>query len=240
MTTTRISMWSGPRNISTAIMYSFAQRSDTKVLDEPLYGHYLSKVAVQHPGQSDILSEMETDGQKVIDNILLADYNAPVLFMKQMVHHLVHIDESFVDKTHNLLLIRDPYEVLCSYHKVRANATLEDIGIKRQYELHQHLKACNKPSLVIESSYLLQNPEALLKKICTFVGIPFEQNMLSWPKGARTYDGIWAKYWYDNVHQSTGFIPYRKKARILPPHLHTIYEQSKPYYDYLLAQAPTL
>ena len=233
MVTTRINLWSGPRNISTALMYSFAQRPDTLVFDEPLYAHYLLTTGIEHPGKSDILATMQNSGQRVINEIILGDFDQSVLFFKQMTHHLVHISLDFLQQTRHLILIRNPKKVLFSYGKVIEQPTLLDIGIKQSFDLVQHLHQKNIPYTIVDSDRILKNPQKTLSLICQQMGIPFDDNMLRWEKGAIAQDGIWAKYWYANVHQSTGFEPYIDKEITLAPHLQAIYEQAKPYYDSL-------
>lgn len=233
MATTRINLWSGPRNISTALMYSFAQRPDTLVFDEPLYAHYLLSTGIEHPGKPEILATMENNGQRVVDNIILGDCGKSVLFFKQMTHHLVNLSLDFLQLTRHLILIRNPQKVLFSYGKVIEKPTLLDIGIKQSFDLVQHLQQHKIPCTVVDSDTILQNPEKMLPLICQELHIDFDKNMLQWKKGAIVQDGVWAKYWYANVHQSTGFEPYTEKTINLPPHLQSIYQQAKPYYDSL-------
>ena len=229
----RINLWSGPRNISTAMMYSFAQRSDTEVVDEPLYAHYLKVTGLPHPGRDEVLRSQENDGRKVVSEILSGGWMKPVVFFKQMTHHLVELPLNFLSETKNILLIRNPKDVLVSYSKVIEHPTLEDIGIKQSYDLFQFCDQKNFHCIVLDSGNLLKNPEAMLRKLCENLGMEFQSAMLHWTPGARTEDGIWAKYWYHNVHQSTGFVPLDEKEKELPPQLENIYKEAKPYYDVL-------
>lgn len=229
-----ISMWSGPRNISTALMYAFAQRSDTLAFDEPLYAHYLSKIDhIQHPGQAEVLATMEQDGNKVMQTFLTTEYAKPIVFLKQMSHHLIHLKEDFLGKMKHILLIRDPYEVILSFSKVISNPTLQDIGIQQAYEIHQKLATLGQTPPVLDGKELLLNPPKVLQKLCVALDIPFEKNMLSWPAGPKKEDGCWAKYWYKGVHQSTGFKAYTPKTEALPEHLLPLLEKAQPYYEAL-------
>ncbi|HMU42804.1 MAG TPA: hypothetical protein PKA80_05855 [Ignavibacteriaceae bacterium] len=237
MNPTRINLWSGPRNVSTALMYSFAQRDDTSVFDEPFYAHYLLTTNANHPGREEIINSMENDAEVVINKIILGEQRKPVLFFKQMVHHLVNIDESFIDKTENIFLIRNPEEILSSYSKIISNPTMKDVGIKKQFELFKKLEASGKVSCVIDAKELLLNPQKVLAEVCSKLTIPFTTKMLSWNAGARLEDGIWAKYWYSSVHQSTGFQKYRQKIIALPASLQSLADECKNYYEYLYSKS---
>ena len=224
-----IHLWSSPRNVSTAFMYSFAQRTDTRVIDEPLYAHYLSKSQVQHPGQDEILASQEQDGDQVIKEIMSIN-SAEVVFCKQMTHHLIQMDRSFLSNSLNLLFIRDPKAIINSYNKVIPNPTMEDIGIKMQAELLQELIEKKAPYWVIDSADLLKNTPTLLSKLCNKLDIPFDQNMLSWKAGPRKEDGIWAKYWYKTVHNSTEFDAYKPKTDVFPEQLVPLLKECQPHY----------
>lgn len=236
MNTTRINLWATPRNVSTALMYSFAQRPDTRVVDEPLYGHYLKDGGFDHPGREEILASMETDGEKVIQNLILGPCEQPVLFLKQMTHHLVGLSRDFLSKTHNVLLIRDPKELILSYSKVIEKPVMENIGLQRQYDFYHYLCQHHVPPPVLDATQLLMSPEKTLSNLCGLLGIPFHPSMLQWNAGARPEDGIWAKYWYDNVHRSTGFEPYRERHEPLPGHLMPLYEEARGLYEFLLGK----
>ena len=234
MSVKRICLWSSPRNISTATMYSFAQRSDTTVVDEPLYAHYLLQSGAAHPGREETLESMENDGQKVIEKVILGPCPTLVLFMKHMTHHLINIDTTFMDQTENALLIRDPYEIIRSYSQVISYPKMSDIGVKQQYELYHQLEEKGKLATVVDTNEVLKNPREILEQLCQKLTIPFEEAMLSWPAGPRPEDGTWAKYWYHNVHRSTGFQPYQPKARVpLAPHLEDLLAECIPYYAFL-------
>lgn len=234
VTIKRICLWSGPRNISTAMMYCFAQRSDTKVVDEPLYAHYLSKTDADeyHPGAEEVLETMENDGEKVVD-WMLGHHEKPVVFFKQMTHHLVNLDWSFLKDTTNIILTRDPREMLPSYAKEVEHPTMRDVGYAKHMELLEYLQSIGQEPIVLVSEKVLKNPGEMLNKLCDSVGIPFEDSMLSWEKGARPEDGTWAKYWYHSVHNSTGFKPYQPKKEKFPEHLKPLLEDCEPIYEKL-------
>ncbi|MCH2021169.1 MAG: hypothetical protein MK207_01710 [Saprospiraceae bacterium] len=231
----RICLWSGPRNISTALMYSFAQRSDTKVYDEPLYGFYLrhSDAKVYHPGAEDVLRTMENDGDKVIDMILTSQ-EKPVIFFKNMTHHLLDLDRSFMKNVINVILTRDPVEMLPSFAKVIKNPTIEDVGYEKHIQLVAYLKDLNIEPIVIDSKKILLDPLQELSSLCKKIGIPFNKNMLSWKAGARPEDGVWAKFWYTNIHNSEGFQEYKPKTDPFPENLKPLLRRCKPYYKQLM------
>lgn len=232
--TRRINIWSSPRNISTAIMYAFAQRVDTKVIDEPLYGHYLKFSGANHPGKEEIMASMECNGEKVIRNILLGEYHKSVVVFKQMTHHLPGLTLDFLDQMMHVLLIRNPEEIIASYVKVRKQPNLADIGVKQQFELAALLQKNRKLTAVVDASDLLQNPEQMLNRLCKLLEIPFDKGMLKWTTGGRPEDGIWAKYWYKNVHQSTGFLPYNPKPFQLIRKMADLAKEADIYYHELL------
>lgn len=235
--TTRINLWSGPRNVSTALMYSFAQRSDTVVVDEPLYGHYLRVADAVHPGMEETMNDMDCDGERVVRELILGPCDKPVLFMKQMAHHLVELDRDFLADTVNVLLIRDPVQMLPSLAKNLPLPNLRDTGLAIQSELYQQLLDLGQKPPILDSKQLLHDPRNVLSKLCAHIGIPFEDQMLTWQPGARPEDGIWAKYWYTSVHRSMGFAPYSAKAEPFPPHLLPLLAQCRPHYEELAAQA---
>ncbi|NWF65530.1 MAG: sulfotransferase family protein [Chloroflexi bacterium] len=237
----RICLWSGPRNVSTALMYSFAQRDDTVVYDEPLYAHYLSKTPAReyHPGADEVIATMENDGQKVIDDLILGDHPKPVAFFKQMTHHLFEVDYSFLDRTVNILLTRDPLEMLPSYGAVVEMPTLKDVGYAMHIELLDYLRSRGQNPPVLDSKQVLLNPRSVLSQLCERIGIAFQESMLSWKAGARPEDGSWAEYWYASVHQSTGFGVWKQKqdSEVFPERLRSLLEECKPYYERLNAIA---
>lgn len=218
-------------------MYSWAQRKDCQVFDEPLYAHYLRSTGIAHPGRTEILAEMENDGAKVVQDTILHANGSPVLFFKQMTHHLVDLDDSFLGACKNILFIRNPIEIIHSYAKVIGQPRMEDIGVKMQYDLWQKWGTEGKIHAVLDSKFLLQNPRRVLEKLCAALEIPFDEAMLSWEAGPRPEDGVWAKYWYANVHRSNGFAPYQAKNIELPESLQALAEACQPYYEFLSAKS---
>ena len=239
MPTKRICLWSGPRNVSTALMYAFAQRSDTQVIDEPLYAHYLYRAdrAAAHPGTAEVVRSMPTDGVQVVREVILGPCERPVLFMKQMAHHLIDIDLHFLRETVNVFLIRDPREMLSSLTKIIGKPTLADTGLKTQHDLFMDLQVAGQVPPVLDARLLLEDPEGVLCALCEALGLRFEETMLSWEAGGIPEDGVWAQYWYANVHQSTGFEPYRPKLEPFPAELTDIWEECCGYYDVLRQEA---
>jgi len=235
----RINVWSSPRNISTAFMYSFAQRKDMTVVDEPLYAHYLSHIQTKavHPGTAEILATMEKDGEKVVADMLNIEYPTPCVLFKQMTHHLIELKEEFLFEMDNILLIRDPRRIIASYNKVIENPSMLDIGIQQQYELYTKIAKKGQVAAVVDAKQLLLNPKKVLSQLCERLGITFDPTMLQWERGARPEDGCWAKYWYANVHQSTHFQPYQEKNTQLFGNLAALASKCQPYYDYLFQYA---
>lgn len=230
---TRIQLLSGPRNISTAMMYSFAQRNDTTVVDEPLYAYYLNKTGLNHPGREEILLSQRTNGRQVVDEVMMKEYETPVVFFKQMTHHIIGLDLSFLQHSKNIILLRDPKKVLLSYQKVITQPDLEDIGIKQSFDLYQYLHKNGFHYFIIDADDILKDTETSLKNICNQCEIKFDKKMMHWTSGARKEDGIWAKHWYANVHRSTGFEAYTEREIVLQPHLNQIYLEAKTYYEAL-------
>lgn len=233
-----ICLWSGPRNVSTALMYSFAQRHDIEVIDEPLYGHYLRVTGAEHPGRDDIVARMNCDGDAVMGELLSAQQRHPErrLFAKHMAHHLVDIDLGFLDKTCNVLLIRDPREMLPSLTVQVPGATLADTGLKRQWQLFEKLRAAGRAPIVLDSRELLLDPTSVLSELCERLALAFDPRMLHWTAGPIPEDGIWAPHWYHAVHRSTGFAPYRPKGSF-PDALSKLLAECRPWYDKLFEYA---
>ena len=206
-TPVRVAMWSGPRNISTAMMRAWENRGDCAVSDEPLYAHYLDRTGLDHPAREEVIANGDTDWQRVVAALLgPAPGGAAVWYQKHMTHHLLpHMDHAWIAQLRNVLLIRDPREVVASYVKSRATVTADDIGLPQQIALYDELCAAGSPPPIIDAGDFLRAPEAHLRALCAWLGIDFTPRMLQWPKGPRDSDGIWAPHWYAHVWESTGF-----------------------------------
>ncbi|TDJ32163.1 MAG: sulfotransferase family protein [Gammaproteobacteria bacterium] len=233
----RISLWSSPRNISTALMYSFAQRPDTRVWDEPLYGYYLKHTGAPHPGADEVIAAMDCDGERVVESVILGACDRPLMFFKNMTHHLVGLDLDFLTQTINVLLTRDPEQMVPSLAQALGEPGIRDTGFPQQLELIEQLENLGQTPVVLESRELLLNPAAVLTQLCEQVDIPFDRCMLRWETGPKPYDGMWAPHWYANVHRSTGFAPYQPKTDPVPDNLRPLIDACQPYYAELLERA---
>lgn len=231
-------MWSGPRNISTAMMRAWENRPDTAVCDEPLYGHYLLETGLDHPGRDDVIASQETDWRKVI-----ADLKGPipggrtVFYQKHMTHHfLAGIGHGWLDGMVNCFLIRDPREVIASYARARSDPTIHDLGFPQQLEIFERVQSrTGRTPPVLDSRDILENPRRMLGLLCDAVGVAFSETMLKWPPGPRPTDGVWAKHWYESVERSTGFAPYRPPGLAVSDALLPLVEACEPYYRRLHA-----
>ena len=233
----RLSVWSGPRNVSTALMYAFRQRPDTLVVDEPLYGHYLKVTRAGHPGDDEVLAAMDTDGGRVVREVLLGPCERPVHFFKNMAHHLESLDRGFLGGLTNVLLTRDPAEMLPSLARQLPNPTLRDTGLLYQTEILDDVLGQDLDPVVLDAKQLLLDPPGVLRSACDRLGIPFHEAMLRWPAGPKPEDGVWAKHWYANVHASTGFSPYNPRTGDFPERLKPLLEESVPLYERLRGYA---
>lgn len=229
-----INLISGPRNLSTALMYSFAQREDITVLDEPFYGYYLQNGSLEneHPSQKEVLQMMELKEEKVVKEINALSENKNI-FVKGMAHHYLTDSPDFILNWENVILIRHPKKLIASFSKVIHTPTLNDIGIKKASELFLFLKRNGKTPIVLDSDELLKNPETYLTKLCNLLNIPFSEKMLSWKKGGISEDGIWARHWYGNVHNSEGFALQKSSSQPFPKHLEPLLNEALPYYETL-------
>jgi hypothetical protein len=235
--TIRLAMWSGPRNISTAMMRSWENRPDTVVVDEPFYAYFLAYSGRDDPGRDDIIAAGETDWRAVVAAMTGPVPGEPAVFyQKQMPHHLTpEMELDWVEKLRNALLIREPHEVVASYVKSRSDVVREDIGLVQQVELFDRLRAAGAEVPVIDAHDFLRDPEAHLRWLCDWLGIDFTERMLAWPKGSRDTDGTWAPHWYAAVEASTGFAPYRPREVHLEGAALRIAEESVADYEYLAA-----
>ena len=232
----RVAMWSGPRNISTAMMRAWENRGDCDVSDEPLYAAFLFDTKLDHPGHHDVIAAGETDYKKVITTLLGdSPKQRPVWYQKHMTHHLLpNYERDWIPKLSNILLIRDPAEVVASYVKSRATVTPEDIGIPQQRKLYDEItQACGAAPPIIDAGDFLRAPEKYLRALCDYLDIEFTERMLHWPAGPRDSDGIWAPYWYAAVEASTGFEAWRARENALSGEAAEVAESCRPDYDFL-------
>ena len=236
MSSIRIAMWSGPRNISTAMMRAWENRSDTAVVDEPFYSFYLKATGKKHPGFEEVVAQGETDWQNVVDQLLgLIPDGKKIFFQKQMTHHLLpEVGHDWLGSVMNCFLIRDPAEVINSYIKKNDDPALVDLGFVQQAEIFDRvLKQTGSPGPVVDARDILQDPERILTLLCQAVGVDFDRAMLSWPAGVRETDGIWAKHWYGEVAKSTSFAPYQPRNVSVPERFREIHKQAREIYDRL-------
>lgn len=239
MSVLRIAMWSGPRNISTAMMRAWENRPDCAVSDEPLYAAYLAMTGADHPGRDEVIAAGETDWRKVADALLgPVPGGKPVWYQKHMSHHLLPgMDTAWIHRLHNVFLVRDPAEVVSSYLRSRDTVAPADIGLLQQAALYDELAAAGRAPTVIDAGDFLADPEGHLRAVCTELGLEFTPTMLAWPAGPRDSDGVWAPYWYDTVWRSTGFEP--PSARPVPRlegQALAVAEACRPAYERLHAR----
>jgi hypothetical protein len=226
-------MWSGPRNLSTAMMRAFENRPDTAVSDEPFYGFYLARTGLDHPSRDAVVASQPTDWRAVSASLTgPAPEGCAIWYQKHMAHHLLPgVGRSWIDRMANAFLIREPRAVLASYARVRAVATLDDLGLPQQCEIFRRVSdRLGEAPPVLDARDLLRNPRAALTALCGALGIPFSEAMLSWPPGRCDTDGVWAEHWYASVEESTGFQPYNPRPIDLPPDLEGVAEDARPYY----------
>lgn len=234
----RIAMWSGPRNISTAMMRSFENRSDTWVVDEPFYAAFLAATGIDHPMREESMASQSQDWRVVAKSLLgPAPEGRSVFYQKHMTHHMVaNFGRDWIAHMRNVFLIRDPEDVLASYVRKREQVTLDDIGFVSQAELFEReLDRLGHAPPVIEGEDVLADPRGTLSALCAALCIPFSEAMLSWPMGRRATDGVWAPVWYGSVERSTGFARQNEKAEFLTlaPQLQRIADQARPHYERL-------
>lgn len=238
----RIAMWSGPRNISTALMRSFGSRADTFVTDEPLYAHYLRQTDLDHPGRDEILADQENDAGQVIDWLTgPIPGGRAVWYQKHMCHHILEgMDTAWFAGMRHAFLLREPEAMITSLIKVIPNPSLEETGLPGQLALFERARAAlGKVPPVIDSRDVLLDPAGVLDELCRQLEIPWDPAMLKWAPGPRQTDGIWARHWYANVETSTGFGPYRRKDETVPMALTPLLREARAIYDQLAAERIT-
>jgi hypothetical protein len=234
----RIAMWSGPRNISTAMMRSWGSRADTFVTDEPFYAHYLTQVDVDHPGKAEVLASQDQQWQPVAEWLTEAEPDGKqIWYQKHMAqHYLPQMQGPWFAQLRHAFLLRDPRAVVASFSKVVTEPELKDTGFPQLLDLYRRAAdLTGSAPAVVDSAAILKNPKAMLQQLCERLDVPFDEAMLSWAPGPRDTDGVWAKYWYHAVEGSTGFQPYQERQIELPARLERVYEECIPYYEELSA-----
>ncbi len=232
----RLAMWSGPRNISTAMMRAWGNRPDTAVVDEPLYAFYLAATGKNHPVATEVIGAGETDWRKMVARLTKeAPPRKAIFYQKQMTHHLLpEMDREWIAGLTNCFLIRDPAEVIVSYLKKNDDPALEDLGFVQQAEIFKLVRArTGAAPPVIDARDVLQDPERILRLLCDAVGVEFDRAMLKWPPGLRETDGVWAKHWYGEVGKSTGFVPFIQRQVEVPDRLREVEARCRESYDLL-------
>lgn len=234
----RIAMWSGPRNISTAMLRSWGNRADTAVYDEPLYACFLHATGMDHPGADEVMAAGETDWRKVVAEITgPIPGGKPIWYQKHMTHHLLpDMGMDWIGRLTNCFLIREPREMLTSYIKVRPDFTLEDLGLPQQRLIFDYVRTITgRIPPVITAEDVLRDPRRTLGLLCDALDLPFNDAMLSWPPGPRSTDGVWAKYWYASVESSTGFMPYSPKDDPVPLRYAALMDECDQLYTEMAA-----
>ncbi|KAI3737245.1 hypothetical protein L2E82_27242 [Cichorium intybus] len=232
-----IHSWSAPRSLSTSLMYSFAQRDDTEVLDEPLYAHYVRVTGVDRPYRQELLSNMESDGNKVVKNIIYGPGEKKYRYCKHIAkQRLPGLSDDLTKKGKHFILIRNPIDSLQSFDEV-VPSSFHELGLADLVSVYSQLSATGKPPPILDVADLQQDPEAALRGLCEDLDIPFQDSMLKWEAGPKSVDGIWAPWWYKSVHKSTGFTQPVKYRPPFPPSLYDVLEQSLPFYNMLKSHA---
>ncbi len=236
--TLRIAMWSGPRNLSTALMYSFAARGDCAVWDEPFYAAYLSETGIDHPMRAEIMAAHETDPGRVASAARgPAPRGFPLFYQKHMTHHMIPgFDRRWMRSCTNVFLIRHPARVVASYAKRREGAEAADLGFALQEELFDEVAGWSGVApLVIDADDVRSDPESSLRALCAALGITFTPRMLRWPAGGHASDGVWAAHWYAAAHRSTGFAPAEGPLPALGGRYADLAADALPHYERLRA-----
>jgi hypothetical protein len=233
-------MWSGPRNVSTALMRSWGNRNDTLVVDEPFYAHYLRVTGLEHPGRDEVIEHHESDWRRVVDSLFArVPDGVAILYQKQMSHHLLaQMGREWLDGMTHAFLIRDPRPMLASLGEKLGGFDLDATGLPQQVEIFDHvIRRTGRVPPVVDSADLLARPEPVLRALCDALGVPFSDRMLTWPAGPRTTDGVWARYWYDRVERSTRFeSPAAEATAVLSPQAAAIEARCRPLYERLREQ----
>ena len=228
-------MWASPRNISTAMMYAWAQRPDATVWDEPMYGNYLTVSGIDHPMRDEILASMPTDAPGIVEAMINGHWPTPLVFYKNMAHHLVGINIEIVDAMDNFLLTRDPTDMLPSLARgFGRTPTMNDTGYDVQVKIVERILESGRTPIVVDSRAVLDDPEKILSALCEALDVPFDGVMLEWPQGPKEYDGVWGTYWYTRLHATTGFEPVPANRAPFPAELEALREQCAPLYGQLL------
>ncbi|WP_027235938.1 sulfotransferase-like domain-containing protein [Leisingera caerulea] len=233
----RVAMWSGPRNLSTAMMYAFGNRGDCAVVDEPFYAAYLAMTGLGHPMRSEILDSQPQNPEAVAEALLGPVPGAkPHYYQKHMTQHMIPgVPRDWMREAVNVFLIRHPARVIASYAAKRENPTLEDIGFRQQAELFELVRGWGQTPVVVDSHDIRANPAAKLEQLCEAIGIPYSPKMLSWPKGGHKDDGVWAEHWYGAVWNSTGFAGAEGPLPQVPDALQPVLRAAMPYYKQMKA-----
>jgi len=232
----RIAMWSGPRNISTAMMRSWGSRSDTTVIDEPFYAHYLEYTGYDHPSADKVIATYETNWRVIADSLIGEIPNGKLLyFQKHMTHHMLdHIAKDWMLELTNCFLIRDPRRMIISFAKVIPNPKVHQMGLSQQIDIFNYIhEKTGKVPPVIASKDVLLDPQGTLSKLCEAIGVSFDPAMLQWEAGRRKTDGVWAEHWYASLEKSTEFMAYREDNTPLPEHLKQLYDECLPMYEHM-------
>lgn len=233
----RIAMWSGPRNLSTAMMYAFGNRGDCAVVDEPFYAAYLAMTGLDHPMRSEILDSQPQNPEAVAKALLGPVPGAkPYYYQKHMTQHMIPgVPRDWMRESVNVFLIRHPARVIASYAAKRENPTLEDIGFRQQAELFDQVRSWGQTPVVVDSHDIRENPAVKLEQLCEAIGIPYSPKMLNWPKGGHKDDGVWAEHWYGAVWNSTGFAGAEGPLPDVPDALQPVLQAAMPYYEQMKA-----
>ena len=227
-----IHLLSGPRNISTAMMYAFAHRESCDVIDEPFYAYYLRRTQKDHPGADEVMRVMPTEPEAIFSDLIFRQRSTDELFVKSMPHHMEGVDPMRLSQLTPVFLIRHPSLTIASFTKVIPDISMVDIAVREQAEMYDLLKSASTP-IVVDSSNVLRDPERAMRLLCLQLDIPFQAGMLSWEPGALPQDGVWAKYWYANVHASSGLQKRTEHPVEVEPRYRSLLAEALEYYDYL-------